>query len=231
MQDGWLYDENQIMWTYNGREYLTGSYLWIFPYEFAPGEHTFTAMATNSKGVSASRDFTFRILDDESALPDDWSREDIKQALTNGFVAPLQNANSAIIRGQYASLMRNLYWMVWEEGSPDPDYEEGLVTDCGQDDYDQFLMVSLGVMDAPGGKFSPNANLTQEEAALILYDICSLADPSYFEELSEGGNQIYFSLNYGIMDENGDNGYRPEEKITCKLALVRCNRLFEAIFE
>ncbi len=231
MQDGWLYADEEITWTYKNKTYTTGSLLWVYPYELSPGEHTFTLTAKNSQGVTSAKDFKFKVLDDESALPNDWSKEDVKKALKNGFVAPLSNVNAAITRGQFAKLMGNLYWTMWEKGSPDPDYEENVVTDCGQDDYDPFLMVKLGAMDAPGGKFNPNGNVTQEEAAVIMYKICNIADPKYMEKLSTDKEMVDACMELGVMEASGDNAYGASEKITGRLALVRCNRLFDAIFE
>lgn len=228
-QDGWLYEDNEVSWIYKGKEYTTGSLLWIWPYEMSSGTHTFTVKAQNSKGISAEKEFNFKIIDDESALPNDWSKEDIKNALANGFVAPLANVNSAITRGQFAKLMANMYWAMYEEGSPDPDYEEDIVKDCGQDNFDQFLMVKLGVMEAKDGKFNPNKNLTEEEAAVIMYNICRIADPN----LVDDGNatQIVENLlDYGVIDEIGENLFNASDKITGRLALVRCNRLYEAVF-
>lgn len=230
MQDGWLYADENVSWTLNGREFLTGSTLWVYPYELAPGANTFTLTATNSQGKVSTKDFTFTVIDDESALPQDWSKEDVKSALSNGFIAPLANVNSAITRGQFANLMSNLYWTVWEEGSAQPEYEEGIVTDCGDDDYAQFLMVKLGVMSAENGKFNPNQNLTQEEAAVIMYQICALADPKVAETIEDKAEMVQICINSNVMDESGENKYTAESKITGQLALVRCNRLYEAIF-
>ncbi|MDR2035876.1 MAG: hypothetical protein LBP91_04300 [Coriobacteriales bacterium] len=228
-QDGWLYSD-EVVWTLDNREFMTGSILWVYPYELTPGEHTFTLTATNSHGKTATKDFSFRVLDDESALPNDWSRQDIKQALSNGFIAPLYEIDAAITRGQFANLASTLYWTLWHEGMLYPPYEEGVVTDCGGDDYNQFLMVKLGLMEAPGGRFNPNGNLTEEEAAVILYRICIFA-------LTEGkyagtpvSEMIDAYLFAGVMDESGDNVYNAEENITCRLALVRCNRLYQFLF-
>ena len=229
-QDGWLYDEENVTWTLKGREFMAGSCLWVFPYELTPGEHTFTLTAVNSRGKEAAKDVTFKILGDESALPDDWSKEDIKAALSNGFVAPLANVNSSITRGQFAKLMANLYWNVWEEGSPEPEYEEGVVKDCGQDDYDQFLMVALGVMEAPNGRFHPNGNVTEEEAAVIMYQLCAIADPNVAEPTENRAEMVEICLNSEVMEKSGNNSYSPQKNITGRLALVRCNRLYQIIF-
>ena len=231
MQDGWLWDE-EVVWTLDEKEFVTGSFLWVWPYELAPGDHTFTCTATNSEGLSTQKDFTFRILDDESDLPDDWSREDIKNALANGFVTSINKLDAPITRGQYATLMTTLYWSFLYSDDPLPDYIENVVNDCGQDDYDQFLMVHLGVMEAKDGKFEPARPLTEKEAATIMYRIVDLADPELLEEYGPGEADIMeFYSDYGIIDKNGPNEYQGAENLTNRLALVRLSRLFDVFFE
>jgi len=231
MQDGWLWDE-EVSWTLDGREFVTGSFLWVWPYELAPGDHIFTCTATNSAGMSAEKDFTFRVLDDESDLPDDWSREDIKNALSNGFVTSINKLDAPVTRGQYATLMTTLYWSVLYSDDPLPDYIENIVSDCGQDDYDQFLMVHLGVMEAKDGKFEPAKPLTEKEAALIMYRIVCLADPELLEEYGPAEKDILeFYSDYGIFDKSGPNEYMASENLTNRLALVRLSRLFDVFFE
>ncbi|MEG2950571.1 MAG: hypothetical protein RR946_07765 [Clostridia bacterium] len=230
MQDGWLYEDKQLTWSTEGREYATGSSLWVFPYELTPGDHVFTLTATNNHGVSTQQDYTYRVLDDESALPDDWSREDVKAALSNGFITSLKNVNSAITRGRYADLMAMIYYSTVDENAELPTYEEGIVTDCGANDINQFLMVHLGVMDAPDGRFSPNETLTEEQAMRILYDITikgtgvddgtAVSTEDMLAELTEAG----------VVAESGENAYQAEKPITSQLALVRCNRLYNYLF-
>ncbi|MEG2315349.1 MAG: hypothetical protein RSC91_03970 [Clostridia bacterium] len=230
MQDGWLYEDSQLTWSTDGREYATGSALWVFPYEFTPGDHVFTLTATNSHGVTAQKDFTYRVLDDETALPDDWSREDVKAALSNGFITSLKNVNSAITRGRFASLVAMMYYSVVDETMTLPDYEDGIVTDCGANDYDQFLLVKLGVMDAPDGRFSPNDTLTEEQAMRILYETAIKGlgvddgTPTPTEDL------VAELMDAGVVDESGENAYQGEKPITGQLALVRCNRLYNYLF-
>jgi hypothetical protein len=230
VQDGWLADAD-LAWTYKGRHYMVGDYLYLYPYEMTPGTHALTLTATNSAGVSSSRDYTFTILDDESALPDDWSREDVKAALSDGYVAPLANVGAPMSRRQYAKLLETMYWSMWEEGAPDPEYREGVVTDTGLDDYREFLMVELGVMEAPGGRFEPNGQVTQEEAMRMMYTLCSVADPEWFPPTENTAEMVAFFQDLVVMGERPENAYVPEANITGQLALVRCGRLMRAVFE
>ena len=81
--------EGQIVWTDEKGEIVSEDYaLLLFPYELAIGEHTFTMTATNSGGKSVSKEYKFIIEDDESALPQSWSREEFKQALMYWLVDP-----------------------------------------------------------------------------------------------------------------------------------------------
>ncbi|MCL1895852.1 MAG: hypothetical protein FWG03_04830 [Clostridiales bacterium] len=230
MQDGWLWDE-EVVWTLDGKEFMIGDFLWVWPYELAPGTHTFTCSATNSAGLSSAKDFSFTIIDDESDLPDDWSRGDIVDALSNGFVLPLNRIDAPVTRGQFAVLMANLYDAVTEDDDPFPDYREGVVTDCGRDDYDQFLMVHLGVMEAKGGRFEPAKALTEEEAALIMYRVCALADPDYFDADFDGDEMVGFYYDIGVFDEDGPGAYEAAGKLSNRLALVRLSRLYNDVFE
>ena len=230
MQDGWLWGD-EVVWTLGGKEFMTGSTLWVWPYEVAPGTHTFTCTATNSAGMSVSKEFTFRILDDESDLPDDWSRADIINALSNGFVVSLNRIDTQITRGQYATLMSVVYGTVSDDDDPYPDYQENVVKDCGQDDYDQFLMVYLGVMDAPDGRFEPSKPLSQLEAALILYRVLGMADPDIADAYADEEDIVEILIYNDIMDASGPNAYDAYANLTNRLALVRLSRLYGVLFE
>jgi len=229
-QEGWLWD-NEVQWYLNGKEFMSGSLLWVWPYELPPGTHTFTCVATNSAGLTVSEDFSFTIINDESDIPTDWSREDIVNALSNGFVVPINRIDAPITRGQFATLMTTLYGLVSEEESPYPDYIADVVIDSGQDNYDQFFMVHIGVMDAIDGRFEPNRPITQQEAALIMYRVVALADP-YLLDVNDSEEVILEAFgDNNILDEDGPNSYQESENLSKRLALVRLSRLYDAIFE
>ena len=230
LQDGWLWLDDEVVWTLNGREFMSGSALWVWPYELAPGIHTFTATATNSAGMSSSRNYSFTILDDELDLPNDWSREYIKDALTNGFSLPLNRIDTPVTRRQFATLMTLMFEYMLEYDYDYPDYIEGIVTDSGQDDYDQFLMVHLGLMKAPGGRFEPNRPITEQEAALLMYRVSALADPDWFGSDESDNDILEFYLEYGIIDTSGNNALNENQNLTNRLALVRISKFFEAVF-
>jgi len=233
LQDGWLgADGGSVTWMFNGREYLNYSYLWVFPYELEPGLHTFTCIATNTAGMSSRKDFTFRVLDDESDLPDDWSRGEIASALSRGFVLTLDRLDAPITRGEYAELMTNFFYICLSPNVDDPfrAYEEGFITDCGWNDWKQFIMVHLGLMDAPDGRFNPGGSLTEREAAMIMYKVVALADPRVSSADDPESSIIQTFERLGFFDPSGPNAYNSSEKLTCKLALVRLWRFYDALF-
>jgi hypothetical protein len=131
--------------------------------------------------------------------------------------------------------MSTLFGSFSESDDPYPEYEENVVTDCGQDDYDQFLMVKLGVMEAPGGRFEPSRLLTEQEAAVIMYRIMEASDPAYMKEFMginpSEADILEFYFEDGIIAKSGDNKYNPAANLTNRLALVRLSRLYDALFE
>jgi len=126
--------------------------------------------------------------------------------------------------------MATLFSYISEEDDPFPEYREGVVTDCGEDDYDQFFMVHLGLMDAPGGRFEPNKPMTEKETSLIMYRVMALADPDFVDASLSESSILEVLDDAGVFDGT-QNTYRAAENLTNRLALVRLSRLFDAIFE
>ncbi len=231
MQDGWLYEDNEIIWFQNGKEYQKGAGLLVWPYELKPGTHTFTMTATNSAGLKTSRDYSFTIINDETDLPNDWTRQDIKEALTDGFIVNLRGLSAAVTRLKLAEMM-NLVLLYMQEDDVDnyEAYEEGFITDCGDDDIDAWFMVKNGIMQADGGKFNPYGNVTEEEFAVILYRTFYLSDPEFFDNLTKLYDILAFYYEAGALDKK-DNVYNATQKITSAKMLVRINRLKKYVFE
>ena len=232
-QDGWLWEDGAIVWYYNGELYLDSSNLWVWPFEFPPGIHTFTCVATNSVGLTAQKSYTFKILDDDSDLPDDWSRDYVTGALSNGFVLPLDRLDSPVTRSQFADIMMVMYIYMLENDFSYEDFEEflleSMLVDCSGD-AGPNLMVYLGVMEAPNGIFNPARSLTEREAALIMYRVSALADPVYFDANYSDTHIIQAFYNLNIFDSSGPNAFNEYDRLTVRLALVRCYRFFEEIF-
>jgi len=233
VQDGWLWNDG-VVWMHNGEEFWSGYLLWLWPYDFPAGVYTFTLVATNSGGVSASKDFTFRVIDDESDLPDDWSREDIVIALKTGFTISLDRLDAPITRGQFARLMAIMvHDRVPQETHPSTDLDADTLKDggVGRDGYFIRLMVATGLMDAPDGYFRPHMSLTEREALDIMFRFLVLEDPELGDyDLTEAEYLNGFRL-MGIFDDSGPNALKGTDKLTCKLALVRMSRMFQFYYE
>ncbi len=116
-----------------------------------------------------------------------------------------------------------------DENAVIPDYEEGVVTDCGNEDYEEFLMVHLGLMEAPDGKFEPNKPITQQEALNIMYGTALAAQGDAIEYAEEDMIAEFESI--GAINDMDENTYDAESPSTVKLSLVRCSRLYSYIFE
>jgi len=239
MQDGWL-DGSNVRWSLNHWEYSFGSTLWIWPYELPPGTYTFQCNAVNSVLIGAQKEFTFRIIDDESALPGDWSQEDIRFALSMGFVLPLDRLDLPVTRRDFARFMgemyntaitqeqEQVYGFVPDYFNPWPEYADGLVIDCAGENHYPSVMVSLGLMEAPGGRFNPNMPLTEKEGALLMYRtvVSPLKDLRSLPNANDETAIIEFLMNNNVLHESGPNAFDPEGLLTNRLALVRIAQMF-----
>jgi len=234
-QDGWLWDLEEVEWTLDGELFMAGDVLWVWPFELAPGEHIFTITAANSVGLTVSGEFSLYIVDDDSALPDDWSRVDIVTALANGYAIDLRRLDMPINRGRFAEFINTLYVFMHDDEDIDymylPEYVEGQIIDGGATSYEFFLMVYFGLMEAPSGRFNPNGTITQLEAALIMYRIAELADPDWFGAGASDAEILDWLYSQGILDESGPNALNESQPLTNRLAMVRLGRLYQAVFE
>ena len=229
VQDGWLSGSN-ISWLLDGEQISVGCALQLKPFRLPPGIYTCVCVATNSAGVSARKEYTVEIIDDESALPDDWSRKEIVYALTRGYTIPINRIESPVTRSEFAGLMYTLFNNIHPEGLPP--FEKNVVTDCGENCYSEFLMVRLGVMEAPGGRFEPHKSLTQREAIRIIYQIRMLAQNpglSIGNTAYDENKAVELFHREGILDKKA-NVYQPEEKMSKKLALVLNSRVDKLLF-
>ncbi|MCL2169094.1 MAG: hypothetical protein FWB74_03615 [Defluviitaleaceae bacterium] len=233
-QDGWLWDVDQVSWMLEGREFTSGSTLWVWPFELSSGNHTFELIAENSAGMTVSGNLTIYVENDTSDLPNDWSRDDIILALSQGFAGDLRRLDAPITRGRFATFMTTMFFMMqegewWEMYIPE--YEEGVVTDGGQDSYDFWLMVHLGVMDAPGGRFNPNQPITELDAALIMYRVAAYADPQWFWDDADDDQILDWLFEIEALEDAGPNTLNDNESLTMRLAMVRLARFYDAVFD
>ena len=222
---------SSVEWFLDGEPFFHSQTLVITPYELPPGVYTFTCVATNSGGLSASKDYSVEITDDESDLPDDWSRKYIKQALKDGFYLTLDRIDSPITRGQYARFMGYAFGHNSVLDSIYPDIRGEVADVYDGDDYNESLMVWLGVMETTNGSFESHKSLTEHEAALILYKVVLMAtDPSLTLDDFDDEAIIKEYMEKGILNETGDGAYQPDEKLSKRLAMVRMSKLYDEIF-
>ena len=181
-QDGYMYEpEGQIVWTDKKGEVVSEDYaLLLFPYELSIGEHTFTMTATNSGGKSVSKEYKFIIEDDESALPQSWSREEFKQALMYGLVDPslMYGYTNNASRIDLAATAVNLYFQLAEEIEDIEFNEEPLFSDFEDEDGYAELAVKYGFLTADGGLFEPQKPVSRSE---VVDTFCKVLEKAGFE--------------------------------------------------
>ena len=229
MQDGWYEGwsggAGKPEWKIDGKEYLPMKDLWLWPYMLSPRVHTVTCTVTNTAGLSTSQDFQIEVTGDESGLPNDWARNDIINALKCGYAVSLERIDAPISRLEFADLMLILFSYVKpRDYQVAPDAFD--ITDVGDDELSPWLMVGLGVMDAPDGLFRPSQSLTEREAMEIIYRVIAIGeDPDVTEEefFSEP-EYIERFVDKGVLDEAGPNVYSPDERLSKRMALVRLSR-------
>lgn len=241
-QDGWIWysPEGGIVWAVDGRTFDNGGsfYFWHNPYMLAPGMHTITCTATNSAGLSTSRDFVFEITEDESDLPDDWSRNDITLALRLGYYQPLNRLDSPITRVEFAKMMYALSSLVLPddyERLPDP-LMFPFFSDMNLDTMDMnyayaMYMVSYGLMDVDeNDAFNPHNSLTEREAMNIFYRTIEFAQSQNavpYEVLDDEELMPKFTQ-WGLFGEEGSpNTYLPDERMSKRMVLVRIARFIK----
>jgi len=231
-QDGWL-DADSIYWMYDGAIYSETDLLWIWPYEFEPGTHTFTCVAENSEGISSSQDYSFEVLDDESDLPDDWSRDSIRTALSNGFIASLAMLDSPITRYEYSKMLFALWATVVEGAELDFAALDAEFSDLGPTQLEPYWIVYLGLMDAPDDLFDPAGSLTEQEAMTAIYKVLNMMwypDAAEEESIISEEDMLAGYLEMNVISADGENIYQGDEKITTKLMLARFGLLLDYLY-
>ena len=232
LQEGWLWsNESDIYVVWTGWEHLTYNMLWVLPFELPPGLHTVPCTVTNSAGLTTTRDFTFRILD-ESDLPDDWSSDEMRIAMSHGFALPINRPDAPVTRGEFARMMAHLYIIVARGSVPFNEfYVEGAITDCGME-WAPALMDYLGLMTATDGLFNPGGTLTERDAAVIMYNTYALAlnDPDVMSGYDNESGIVRVFTELGILNADGPNVYDESARMTYRLTLVRLNRFYDAIY-
>jgi len=230
-QDGYL-DFGSVEWLDNGVPYEVSGTLWIMPYQVEPGMHTFTCVATNSAGVSTTKDFKVEIAGDESDLPDDWTRDYVRYALQHGIYLPLDRLDAPVTRSQFARQMAFVYGSYSTLPGIYPSFnKDEYVTDCGQANLCEAMMVYLGVMSAPDGNFEPQRSMTELEGTLMMYIVSEMADKQNvtIDDFDED-EVIQLLYEWGVLENEGPDVFEPDKKLTGKTLMVRIAKMFRYDF-
>ena len=234
-QDGWLWNEG-YEWRVDGMRFNNygNFYFWHPPYMLSPGMHTITLKATNSAGVSSSKDFVIEILEDESDLPSDWSRNDITLALRLGYYLPLHRLDAPVTRLEFAKMMFSVYSLVLPDDFKQlpffwsPEFSDMSNEMNDMDYYYASSMVGMGLMEARDGKFNPYGSITEREAMQVIYKTLELSKTQTLTEyeVMDESEFIPSLIEWGVLDVSGERDvYQPNVKLTNKLTMVRIARL------
>ena len=232
LQDGWLLEDDQIVWTDStGVEVSTGSFLWWFPYQLSAGNHSFTATATNSKGLTTSTEIAIEVVNDETALPQGWSRDYVADALSFGYTIPLDHiATTNLTKLQLAYALESLYSYAGGDRYLYPD-DVG-ITDISDyvEQYEAYNVVEKGWLTMEGDQFKPFDMVTQEQALLGFYDVLAYHDPDTYIELSDEEIVELFT-EIEIIDDIPENNYEADKPITREIMYVRMSKILNYILE
>ncbi len=190
--------------------------------------------------------------------PSGWAQAEVSQAILLGLVpGELQNAYDApVTRREFCRLIANLY-DIWYlsgkagtvgQGTPGGTDPEPVFGDT--DDPDVLLCASLGIVGGRGnGIFDPDAPITRQEAAKMLYSAADkltslIADEaasasalaSNFPHVFSDGNRIqnfarngiYWVYRQGIMTGVPGNAFDPVGTYTREQAYLTMLRLYNA---
>ena len=170
----------------------------------------------------------------ERELPSDWAKPEVDQAITNGLV-PLflrSRYTSPITRAEFAAVATTFYELlmgpiVIGEG----------VSFIDTSDPNVLKTATIGVVQGVGGgRFDPDAEITREQSATMLYrlaDACGFSLPSAFEshfaDSEKIANWALPAVNAvvaaGIMKGTGDGIFSPDGPYTREQTYLTIDRL------
>lgn len=179
-------------------------------------------------------------------LPSAWAVEDWQAARSLGLVpAELDHAYTVpITRLEFSRLMTALLSAFWEEDAAAHltmqgyDLTQYSYTDC--EDPSVLLLTALGVVGGTGnGCFSPDADITRQEAAKMLTLTAQAADPAALT----GGSAVTFSDGAfisgwaeefvqavaagGIMNGTGAGNFSPHAAYDHQQSIITAYRLYQ----
>ncbi len=247
-QDGYMYEpEGQIVWIDKNGEIVSEDYaLLFFPYELSIGEHTFTMTATNSGGKSVSNQYRFIIENDESALPQTWSREEFKEAMMMGLVDPalMYGYENDATRIDLAMTAVNLYFQI-ADGIDDLEFsDEPLFDDYADEDGYAELAVNYGFLTAVDGMLDPLKPVTRLEVVDTLCTVLAKAgfeidaDAEFDKEYSDtealtgaSRSNMAYTNSIGVVKGDGNSLLAPMSHATREQLVVMAKRIVDALFE
>ncbi len=223
-QDGRLQNDSQVVWYDEyGMECQYGSVLIFFPYELTAGQHTYTCVATNSKGLQTSFEVSFEVEEDMGELEGAWYAEYVQAALETGFVMPLDKLETTgINRQQMSRALANLYTILGGEvdfTAYDPDAIADIL--AGTDNLFAWYAVEMGWMEADGSLFDPLGTITEQEALQMFYNLLTDIDSESYPEGVELSEIEQYFIDMGIVDERIENPYDALATLMRDQAFVR----------
>lgn len=227
LQCGWNSDLDFVWTDEEGEEICWDYILEIAPYSYEPGEHQFTLTVSNWESMSVTKDFKVKVVDDESALINDWSREEIRIALQSGFDLPVDEMGGAITRGEFAKLVCKYYEMISNDYCILFEWEGIEDCDWRKDPY-PFYLLEKGLIQVPDQLFRPDDPITQLEALELLMACTEKGDAEFYEAIKEYDTKLSIPktlIEVNVLNETGPNKFEAEKVLTKEQAMVRVIRL------
>ena len=183
--------------------------------------------------MSVTRTFIIKIIDDESALVNDWSQEEVRVALQSGFDLPIEAMETGITRGEFAKLAWRYYEMISHDYCILFEWEG--IEDCdGREDPYPFYLLEKGIIQVPGQLFKPDDPITQLEAVKLLMACTEKGDPEFYEAINKYNTALSIPqtlTEIGVFDEVGPNKFESNKPITIEQSMVRVIRLLWVYFD
>lgn len=230
-EDGevWAWGDNSVGSLGNGHQgnivFWSGSKDITFPHNSKPLPSQYCAPAS----AEASKPLPEQ--------PSSWAVSDIESAAAAGLVPEsLQSAyTQPATRAEFCALATALYESVNGKISKRATFSD-------TDDINVEKMAALGVVDGVGGgKFSPGAKLTREQAATVLARLANAMGkpiPSQEMTFADGGSVSDWAKDAvgqmqqsGIMNGVGDNRFSPSGNFTREQCIVTILRMLHYLDE
>jgi hypothetical protein len=161
-----------------------------------------------------------------------WAEAEVGHALANGLVPRSLQASfdQAATRAEFCALAVTLYEKVRGEIT-------GRVTFIDTNDVNVQKAAYIGVVTGVGdNRFNPNANVTREQAAVIIMNTCraigadvSNPPPSGFADMGSASSWAVDGINFvranGIMQGTGNDNFSPSANYTREQSIITFNNI------